>query len=250
MHRLSLMICAAVMATASPVLAQPADAPVLDADAGAALNQLGASLRRLKTFEVTAESRLERAFERGPNLEYRLDTRYLVQMPDRMLVDIQSDQAHRRAIYDGKTITVQGMATGQYVSLPMQGSISEVLTRAYNNLGLDFPLQDLFRWGSETATVDPPTEGFRVGESVIRGQKVSHFAYRMPDVDFQIWMSQGEQPLPLRMVVTGRDSQRLRHTTDYTWNLKPAVTAASFTFKPRPGDQPITIEAAKSAATR
>jgi hypothetical protein len=50
MHRLSLMICAAVMATASPVLAQPADAPVLDADAGAALNQLGASLRRLKTW--------------------------------------------------------------------------------------------------------------------------------------------------------------------------------------------------------
>jgi len=237
-------------AVATPVLAQDsaqAQAPALEPAAAAALNRMGFSLRQLKQFEVTSGSRLERAFENGPTLEFRQDTRFLVQMPDRMMVDITTDRAHRKVFYDGKAMTILGMTAAKYISIPMEGSISEVLTRAYNSLGIDFPLQDLFRWGSATAVTETPTEGFRVGDSMVRGQKVGHYAFRMPDVDFQIWMTEGGQPLPLRMVITGRDTPGLRYSTDIFWNLKPSISADSFTFKPRPGDQAITIDQVTAA---
>lgn len=254
MTKMTKRTCAALLVAFATPAAMPAHAqqpattaPVLEPAAAAALNRMGFSLRQLKQFEVTSESRLERSFESGPTLEFRQDSRFLVQMPDRMMADITTDRTHRRVFYDGKEMTILGMTAGKYVTVPMEGSISEVLTRAYNNLGLDFPLQDLFRWGSDSAVNETPTEGFRVGDSMVRGQKVGHYAFRMPDVDFQIWMTEGDQPLPLRMVITGRETPRLRYSTDIIWNLTPAITATSFAFKPRPGDQPIAVETVKAA---
>lgn len=249
MAKAAFLVAIATATATMPAQAQQPTtaAPALEPAAAAALNRMGYSLRQLKQFEVTSESRLERSFESGPTLEFRQDTRFLVQMPDRMLVDIQTDRAHRKVLYDGKQLTVLGMTAARYVTVPMEGGISEVLTRAYTNLGLDFPLQDLFRWGSPSAVVETPSAGFRVGDSMVRGQKVGHYAFRMPDVDFQIWMTEGDQPLPLRMVITGRDTPGLRYATDLVWNLKPAIGPDSFAFKPRPGDQPIAMDAVKAA---
>jgi hypothetical protein len=243
----ALLVAIATMGVPAGAQQTATAAQALEPAAAAALNRMGYSLRQLKQFEVTSESRLERSFANGPTLEFRQDTRFLVQMPDRMAVDITTDRAHRKVFYDGKAMTIVGMTAGKYLGVPMQGSISDVLTRAYNELGIEFPLQDLFRWGSASAVNETPSEGFRVGDSMVRGQKVGHYAFRMPDVDFQIWMTEGEQPLPLRMVITGRETPGLRYSTDLIWNLKPAISASSFTFRPRPGDEALDIKAVKAA---
>ncbi len=246
---LAVMLAAAGIVAAPAALAQssvPAAAP-LDADAAAALDNMGRHLRSLQRFEVTAESRLERAFASGQVLEMRQDTRYLVQMPDRMMVDMESDAAHRRAYYDGKTLTVHGLKAAKYVSVPMTGSIGDVLTAAYDNLGLEFPLQDLFRWGSPSSVTLPPTSGFKVGDSRVQGRKAAHYAFRMPDVDFQIWIADGADAVPLRMVITRSDTPGLRYAADFRWNMAPTITPTSFTFKPGAGDTAIDIAAAAPA---
>ncbi len=253
--RAALAIALAGCLAAQPGFAQAqtqaaatnAEAGGLDADAAAALDRMGAHLRTLQRFEVTSESRVEKSFENSPTLEFRQDARFLVQMPDSMAVDLTTDRTHRKVFYDGKQMTIVGMTAAKYISVPMQGSISDVLTRAYNELGLDFPLQDLFRWGSAAAVVDKPTAGFRVGDSMVRGQKAGHYAFRMPDVDFQIWLAEGSEPLPLRMVITRRDIPGLRYSTDILWNLRPTIGASSFRYQPRPGDQAIDIAQVKAA---
>jgi hypothetical protein len=247
--RIALTVMLAGGFAMAPVQAQPAaEAAILDADAAAALDKMGASLRTLKTFEVMSEARLEQSFESGLTLDYRQDTSFLVQMPDRMMVEITTDKAHRKVYYDGKQMTIVGLTAARYITVPMTGSISDVLTRAYNELGLDFPLQDLFRWGSPSAVAERPSEGFRVGDSMVRGQKVGHYAFRTSDVAFQIWMTEGDVRLPLRMVITQREEPKLRYSTELIWNLEPKVAANSFTFSPRPGDKPVDIEAVKAAA--
>ncbi|WP_416907394.1 MAG: DUF2092 domain-containing protein [Polymorphobacter sp.] len=255
MARRLVMAATAAMALLAAAAAPPAPAqaqaqtetPALEPDAMLALNRLGYSLRQLKQFEVTSQARLERAFENSPPLEFRQDTTFLVEMPGRIAVDIATDSTHRKVFYDGKQITVVGLMAAKYINLPMEGTVSEVLRRAYDELGIDFPLQDLFRWGSETAVTDQPSAGFRVGDSMVRGQKVVQYAYQMPEVSFQIWMTEGDRPLPLRMVITEREQPGLRYAADLLWNLTPKIDPASFVYRPRPEDTAVAIEGVTTA---
>jgi len=43
-----------------------------------------------------------------------------------------------------------------------------------------------------------------LGSGVVNGVECDSLAFRKDDVDFQIWVAQGSQPYPCRMVITSR----------------------------------------------
>ena len=71
----------------------------------------------------------------------------------------------------------------------------------------------------------------------------SHHTFRRPDVDFQIWVSDGEQPLPLKMVVTDTAlPSPLSVTTRISnFNPAPAVAEDQFVFATPEGVRLITF---------
>lgn len=231
---------------APPAAPAPAPAAVLDADAAEALNRMGAALRGLNSFEVVADSTTETVFTGGHKLQSQLRTTYTVQRPNKMVVDIKGDDTHRRIYYNGKTMTVVGMKIGKYVTFPVSGTLSEVLGRAYDDFGIDFPLQDLFRWGDPSSNVVPPVAGFRVGDSMIGEHKVGQYAFRQPGVDFQVWLDEGTQALPRKMVITNtEDPAQPQYVAYFRWNQAPQIAADAFTFTPRAGDTLVDFGTAK-----
>ena len=75
------------------------------------------------------------------------------------------------------------------------------------------------------------------GLAVVGGVKAHHLAFRTPIVDWQIWVQDGDQPLPLKYVVT---TKRLTGAPQYSvqlsqWNLKPSIPAGCFKFVAPPG---------------
>lgn len=244
---------ALALLAATPALAQSAAGPTvpaetLDADAEAALNRMGAALRALKSFEVHSEATTETVYEGNHKIQSLARTTYTVQFPDQMMVDMVTDTAHRRFYYNGKAMTVVGMKIGKYVTFPVSGSVSDVLAAAYDDYGINFPLQDLFRWGDPSSNVVRPTSGFRVGSSMIGDTAVTHYAFRQPGVDFQLWIEDGVQALPRKLVITNMESPaQPQYVAHFTWNRTPQLTPASFTFTPRPGDQLVDFGTAKAA---
>ncbi len=43
-----------------------------------------------------------------------------------------------------------------------------------------------------------------LGSGVIRGVECDHLAFRTKEVDWQIWIAQGERPYPCRYVITSK----------------------------------------------
>ena len=84
---------------------------------------------------------------------------------------------------------------------------------------------------------DGVTEGVVLGEAVIEGVRCDHLAFRAPHVDLQVWVQQGQQPLPRRVLITTRDLPNAPQfaVTVTKWNLKPALTARTFGFTPPAG---------------
>lgn len=71
-----------------------------------------------------------------------------------------------------------------------------------------------------------------LGSGVIDGTECDWLAFRTTEVDWQIWIAQGERPYPCRYVITTKD---VANAPQYTiqlrnWRFGDQVAAESFVF--------------------
>ena len=77
------------------------------------------------------------------------------------------------------------------------------------------------------------TSGFVVGKTVIGGVSCDHLAFTTPVVDWQVWIADGDKPLPYKYVLTTRDdpAQPQFVTVVSNWDTDPAIAAGTFEFE-------------------
>ena len=132
---------------------------------------------------------------------------------------------------------------------PASGSVANVLQRAEDDYGIEFPLRDLFLWGSESGSMEKPESGFRVGDAMMGDTPVDHYAFRQPGTDWQIWLEKGDRPLPRKLVITNTDvPQQPQYVAYFTWDTAPAIAADAFSWRPEAGYQLIDFGTAALAA--
>jgi hypothetical protein len=112
-----------------------------------------------------------------------------------------------------------------------------MLDFARTQLDIVAPAGDLLDKNAYGILMDGVTDGFVVGKAVIEGVRCDHLAFRAPQVDWQIWVQEGAQPLPRRLVITTRDLPNAPQfaVTMTKWNLKPSFDAQIFKFTPAAG---------------
>ena len=112
-----------------------------------------------------------------------------------------------------------------------------MLEFARTELDIVAPAGDLLDRNAYDILMEGVTDGFVVGKAVIEGALCDHLAFRAPKVDFQIWIQQGAQPLPRKLVITTRDLPYAPQfaVTVTKWNLKPTLGAQTFGFTPPAG---------------
>jgi hypothetical protein len=245
---LALAIAAALPSIPAAAQASPATATVnlapgtLDADAMAALDAMGAHLRSLGSFRLVSTATSEEVYANGQKLQFLQRTTYTMGGPTSLHVKIETDSQNRDVFYNGKTFTIVAPRAGKYLQLPASGTVGQVLTRAYEDWGVDFPVQDLFRWGDPSATAERPKEGFKVGSARIGDAMTDHYAFRQTGVDWQIWIDQGDKPLPRKMVITNlEDPAQPQYVAYFSWDLAPVIAADAFDFAPAKTDTRIDL---------
>src|SRR6185295_7579263 len=91
------------------------------------------------------------------------------------------------------------------------------------------------------------TSAMVIGPSQVGGVTCGHYAFRQPGLDWQIWIQQGDYPLPRKLVLTTlTDEARPQHTAVYTWNATPSFNDAAFTFDPPSDAQKIVFTEASA----
>ena len=248
----AMALMAAGAVTAAPVVAQQAApnaaapatiAPrVLEPEAIAVLDRMGAHLRTIGNFKLTSTATTEQVYANGQKLQFLNRTTYTKGGPSLLHVKIETDSQNREVFYNGKTFTLAAPGVGKYLQLPATGTVDAVLTRAYTDWGIDFPVQDLFRWGSAAATAERPKEGLKVGSARIGDAMTDHYAFRQTGVDWQIWVDQGDKPLPRKMVITNlEDAAQPQYVAYFTWDTAPAIATNAFDFSPAKTDTRIEL---------
>ena len=137
-------------------------------------------------------------------------------------------------IFDGETLSVGAGIDNQfyYDSIRQPGDITESLDFLAEDLGVPRPLQGIMSANVLTMFADV-SSGVYVGEATIGGFLCDHLLLHTDTQDIQLWVTQGDQPAPVRLLKIHRESQgHLRESTQFSnWNFSPDFPADSFALQ-------------------
>jgi hypothetical protein len=220
----------AALVVSSSVASAQADTAI-DPDAIAALNKMGAYLRTLNAFQVKATVTTEDVLDDGEKLQRMNTTTLLAQRPNKLFVQVVNERAPRDFYYDGKSFTLYAPKVKYYATVDAPPTIAELANKLEDKFNIEVPFVDLFRWGTPEGNVADITSATDVGPSVIDGTTCEQYAFRQNGLDWQVWIQEGDFPLPRKLVLTTlTDDARPQHTSVYTWNLAPSFNDEAFAF--------------------
>lgn len=232
---LPLSLVAADQASKKKAPAPAAAAPTTDVDpaALAALDRMGESLRKLQQFQLVSDASTDVVLDTGQKIELDGQVTYRVQRPNRMFVELKSDRRLRQLFYDGNTMTVYSPKLKYYASVDNVGkTLGELAITAQQDYGIEFPLADLFFWGTEHVSRDAIKSAIYVGPATLEGEAVDQYAFRQEGADWQLWLSKSSA-LPQKLVITSLDDPAMpQYEARLHWNTKATSDAKSFTFTP------------------
>jgi hypothetical protein len=238
-------------ATQTPGAAMPqwasgdpiANEGVIEDSAIDALKEMSNFLTAATTLGLTSQGSLDAVTADGQRIQLDGVTNYKIRKPG-FVIDYDSDIKSRRFIYDGKNFTVYSPKLGYYATVPAPATNREVLNTIYSKFGIRLPLEDLFHWGdgANADRIRALKSAYEVGPATIDGVATDHFAFREADVDWEVWVQQGDQPWPRKLVIVDRTNpSRPTFTARLTWQMNPAFTDADFTFVPDANAQKIQM---------
>jgi hypothetical protein len=223
----------------------------IDPDAMEALNKMGTYLRGLKAFQVDSATTNDDVLDDGEIITDTRSNTLLAVRPNLLLAELKGDDRNTFLFYDGKNFTVYGKLTNFYATVPAPPTIGELVDKVDSEYGIEIPLVDLFKWGTDESTIKKITSAIDVGPSTVQGITCEHYAFRQEGIDWQIWIQLGDFPLPRKYVIrTLTDDARPEHTSTLVWNLAPSYNEAAFTFDPPPDAERIPLRDLNADATK
>jgi hypothetical protein len=226
----ALMAAWVVFAAPLTALAQPAG---IDPQATKLLKASTDFLASQPRFSAETRNTLEVVLTSGQKIQFNHTARLSVQRPNKLRADRGGDLVEQSFFYDGKSLTLLNPAEKYYATVAAPGTLEEMLDMARTKLDIVAPAGDLIYKSAYDILMTDVTQGFIVGKSVVEGVRCDHLAFRAPHVDWQIWIQEGKEPLPRKLVITTRDQANAPQFSVVVtkWNLKPVFTPQTFAFK-------------------
>ncbi len=225
---------AAVTALALAAQAQPTG---IDPEAQRLLKASTGFLASQQRFSADTRNTLEVVLKSGQKIEFNHTARLAVHRPNKLRAERSGDLVEQLFVYDGKTLTLSNPKDKAYAQVAAPDTLEAMLEFARTKLDIVAPAGDLLDKNAYDILMDGVTDGIVVGKAVIEGVRCDQLAFRAPQVDWQIWIQEGAQPLPRRLVITTRDLPNAPQfaVTMTKWNLKPTFDARTFKFTPPAG---------------
>ena len=221
--------------------AKSTPAPEVDKKAVAVLKRSAGFIAKTKRLGLSANIGFDVLQASGRKLEFGMTGKLTIRRPDRLRMEsVRRDGTRRTLFFDGKKITLIGAGENVYARVAKPGNLDAALEYIQGALGVPMPLANFLYSDPVSVLASKIGSASYLGESLIAGVSCEHLAISNDQVDFQIWIAKGDQPLPRRLVITFKhDAGQPQFRSQITWDLSPAVPDSVFAFKPPKGAERI-----------
>jgi hypothetical protein len=217
------------------------------------LRRMSDYLAGRQQFSLKAESTLEAVLTSGQKLQYDSPATLMVSRPNKLRAHRKGDLANQEFFYDGKTLTLYNPRENLYATTAAPATLDETLDFAREKLDILAPAAELLYKNAAEKMLKEASAGFVVGQSIVAGVKCSHLAFRGAEVDWQIWIEDGDKPLPRKFMITTKQVSGAPQFTVLirSWDVATKLSNQEFTFTPPKGAKKIeflklTADTAKS----
>ena len=198
-------------------------------------------LKSQQQFTYKAEVADDQVYEGGKKLQYEIDMETFVRRPDRLRVNAEGDLVDKQFYFDGKTITLYDKNDNVYGTLEVPPDIESALEKANKEFGVRVALTDLASPNLWELLNKRIKHSLYVGLPKVRGVPCHHLSFDGDEVQLQVWIDAGDQPLPRKVVLTHKNLPGSPQWTAYLsdWNFSPQLNDTLFAFTPPQGAEKI-----------
>ena len=252
-----LTVLATIVVAVGVVPARAADptpaTPVSEQDpaARALLLEMAKFIARAPGLRVTMRSEYDAIQADGQRIEFGERRQILMQRPDKFRVEVErSDGERGTVVFDGRWVTVFKPSDNVYARVEKAGTVDQALVYMVRDLHATMPLARMFTTGFPASLDQRVTSVALVEEFSLFDVPTDHLAVRSDEVDMQLWIARGQEPLPRRVVITYKNApgQPQFRADLYDWKIGASSDAAEFAFVPPKGAERIMYLAPRPPA--
>jgi hypothetical protein len=185
---------------------------------------------------------MEQVLDSGQKLQFGGTLTVLAHRPTGLKIVAKSDIQEREYYYNGSTLTIVSPRLKYYTSVAAPATAGLMIDAMMTRYGVELPLADLFSWNTNQLIRSRVLAGMLVRPETIEGRACTHYAFRQAKVDWQIWIQDGDNPLPCKLVITNTtDPAQPQYVAVMHWNKPAALDPATFNYTPPQGFSKIAI---------
>jgi hypothetical protein len=216
--------CAAILVGATmAIIASLSPSQADEAQAKSLFKAMSDYMAAQQVISFEYDSNLEVVTKQGQKLALASSGALTLMRPDKLHVTRHGGFANVEMVFDGKTVTLLGKDANAYVQVEAPGTIDHLVDVLRDKYHRPVPAADLLMSNPYNQLMPLVVNTKDLGSGVIRGIECDHLAFRTKDVDWQIWIAQGEHPYPCRYVIT---STKVAGSPQYTIDVRTWETGA------------------------
>ncbi len=168
----------------------------------------------------------------------------LLNRPDKIRTERSGGFVDSETLFDGKTLTLLGKNAKKYAQLEVPGTIEHLIDELRDKYNRPLPAADLLTSNAYGVLMEDVYDSKDLGSGVINGMECDFLAFRKDEVDFQIWIAQGDKPYPCKFVVTSRTvADGPAYGVEFrNWKTGADVAADDFMFNNTMGAEKIEVK--------
>ena len=201
-------------------------------DADKILQSMSTYMGGTQAFSMNADIDFEIVTKDGQKLQFSSSATVVLKRPAKFSIQRRGMFADAEFIFNGKTLTVFGKNLNAYAQTEVSGTIDDAIRAFEMETGIPAPGADLLFADPYAVLSSGVESSIYVGVAYVNGIACHHLAFREDKVDWQLWVKTGDEPLPMKYVIT---SKWMTGAPQYQisfrdWNTNPQINDEQFTF--------------------
>lgn len=192
----------AVEKPAAKAVDRPSTAPIVNPLADKLLREMGEYLKTAQQYSFQAEITFDDVLPSGQKIQFGATEDLAVRRPNRAYVEYRGDLGVKQFWYNGEAVTLYDPEKNFYASEKVPAKLDEAFDQLMKDFGFSPPLADLLCSDPYRLLIAKVQFGLYVGSSMIDGQRCHHLAFVDQHIDWQIWIEDGKQLVPRKILIT------------------------------------------------
>ena len=194
------------------------------------LRRMSQSLGNAKALRFRAHDMVDQVMDNGQKLQFARTLTVAARRPGAVAVAVKGDTEGVQYAYRDSKLTIVNDRERCYAVQDVPAEIDAMFDFLAERYGITAPLADLLFSDPYAAMTGRVRSGQYLGLHAVGPTPCHHLAFRQDGIDWQIWVEDGAQPVPRKVVITYKElpSQPQFVALLDEWDLAPELPDKTF----------------------